>query len=107
MLEIALYSLFYCKTVKIDMDSADTGDKDMMIFTNIGKIIITPEFNVATSEFFTLHRDKFDENEDENKHEYMQLFEEYVSLSDKALMAKIKEEYGVTDDDLASFLGSF
>jgi hypothetical protein len=72
----------------------------MTIFKNIGKIITTTEFNSATADFFAMHTDKFDETEDENKHEYKQLFEEYVQLADKALDAKLKEDYGVSEDDM-------
>ena len=52
------------------MDSQDT-DKNLDIFKNIGEIITTQEFNLANAEFFKLNKDNFNENEDENKHEYM------------------------------------
>ena len=87
------------------MDSQDT-NKNLTIFQNVANIIATTEFNEANAEFFKLHSHKFSDDE-ENKHEYMQLFEEYLSLAEKAIESKLKEEMGVTDDEMLEFYSTF
>ena len=59
------------------MDSAapNTPEVDLQIFKGVAEIITSPQFNLANSEFFELNASKFEEDADENKHEYMQLFE--------------------------------
>ena len=88
------------------MDSQDS-DKNLEIFKNIGEIITTQEFNTANADFFSLNASKFDDNADENKHEYMQLFEQYVSMADKILEAKLKQDHGVSDEQMQAFFATF
>lgn len=54
-----------------------------------------------------MHASKFDEKEDENKHEYMQLFEEFVSINDKVIDSKLKTDYGHSVEEMTAFYGSF
>ena len=62
------------------VDTTAPNPQDLAIFKSVAEIMATPEFNDANAEFFKLNADKFEDNADENKHEYMQLFEEYLSL---------------------------
>ena len=62
--------------------------------------MVTPEFVDANAEYFSMHFSKFDENEDENKHEYMQLFEEYLSLQEKVIESKLRLDHNLTDEQI-------
>ena len=86
------------------MESTDT---NLTIFKHITSIIIDPEFNVAIQDFYEKHTDTFDENVEENKHEYKAIYEEYVDITEKVIEARLKEQHGVTDDQIAAFLLSF
>lgn len=88
------------------MDSG-TSDNDLTIFKNVAAIIATTEFATANQDFYNMHAHKFDAKDDENKHEYMQLFENYVSLNDQVLEAKLLEDYGYTKEDMKAFYDTF
>ena len=62
---------------------------------------------MAIQDFYEKHTDTFDENVEENKHEYKAIYEEYVDITEKVIEARLKEQHGVTDDQIAAFLLSF
>ena len=88
------------------MDSADS-DKNMAIFKDIAKLVVSKDYQTATQEFIFLHASKFDEKEEENKHEYMQLFEEFVAINDKVIDSKLKTDYGHSVEEMTAFYSSF
>ena len=71
----------------------ESTDKNMQIFNAISKIVVSPEFNDDSQAFIENNYAIFDED-DENKHEYKQIYEDYVSIMDKVIAVKLKNENG-------------
>lgn len=59
------------------------------------------ELMSANQDFYARHCDTFDENVEENKHEYNQIFEEFVKIQEEVIEAKLREKY--TDEQIQAF----
>ena len=84
----------------------ESQDKNMEIFNAISQIVISKEFNDDSKAFVESNYGIFDE-EDENKHEYKQIYEDYVSIMDRIISARLKNENGFSDPEVEEFLGTF
>ena len=84
----------------------DSTDKNTEIFNAISKIVVSPEFNTDSKAFIDSNFAIFDE-EDENKHEYKQVYEDYVAIMDRVITARLKNEFGFSDQQVEGFLVSF
>ena len=71
------------------MESEDVLNK---IFSTICEIIAEEEFSNGQTDFYIKNCKVFNEDE-ENKHEYMKIFEEYVYIIDQAIDSKLAEKY--------------
>ena len=71
------------------MESEDVLNK---IFGTISDIIAEEEFSNGQTDFYIKNCKVFNEDE-ENKHEYMKIFEEYVYIIDQAIDSKLAEQY--------------
>lgn len=47
------------------------------------------------------------ENEEENKLEYTTIYEQFVDIVERAIEAKLKEEYNYQDSEIEEFLKTF
>ena len=81
-------------------------DKNTEIFNAISVIVVSPEFNEDSQTFVENNYGIFDE-EDENKHEYKQVYEDYVAIMDRVISARLKNENGFSESEIAAFLTSF
>jgi hypothetical protein len=84
-----------------------SNDSNMQIFKAIQGIITDPDFNIATQAFFATHSKAFDDNVEENKHEYKQIYEEYLSITERVIEAKIRDVHGFDEESFKRFLESF
>ena len=84
----------------------ESSDKNMEVFNAISKIVVSPEFNDDSRAFVENNYAIFDE-EDENKHEYKQVYEDYVSIMDRVISARLKNENGFSEAEIEAFLGTF
>ena len=62
------------------------------IFNSICEIMVDEDFVIGQTDFYIKNCKVFDD-EDENKHEYMKIFEEYVYIIDQAIEAKLSNKY--------------
>ena len=63
------------------------------------------EFVSSSGDFFAKNCEVFDENVDENKHEYKQIYEEFLKIQEDVIEAKLKEAF--SEDQVIEFYGSF
>ena len=84
----------------------ESQDKNSEIFNAICLIVVSPEFNEDSQAFVENNYAIFDE-EDENKHEYKQVYEDYVSIMDRVISAKLKNDSGFSEPEIEAFLASF
>jgi len=77
---------------KIKISYMESQDQNMAIFNAISQLVISAEFNHDQSEFASKNISIFDE-EEENKHEYKQVYEDYCNIMDRTIEAKLKEEH--------------
>ena len=84
----------------------ESSDKNSEIFAAVSQIVVSPEFNDDSKAFIENNYAIFDE-EDENKHEYKQVYEDYVAIMDRVITARLKNENGFADAEIEAFLGSF
>lgn len=77
----------------------------MQVFKHISDIITDGDFNIAIQEFFNTNCQKF-EDQEENKHEYQQIYEEYLDITEKVIETKLKEDHGIDDDKIRGFYES-
>lgn len=84
----------------------ENSDKNTEIFNAISEIVISKEFNDDSKAFVENNYGIFDE-EEENKHEYKQIYEDYVSIMDRIISARLKSENGFNDAEIEEFLSSF
>ena len=78
----------------------------MAIFNAISQLVISAEFNHDQSEFASKNISIFDE-EEENKHEYKQVYEDYCNIMDRTIEAKLKEEHQFQEADIQKFMETF
>ena len=64
-----------------------------MIFEQISELVSSPDFTEAQMSFFEKHNQIFDENEEENKHEYKEIFELYLSLMEQLIESQLQQQY--------------
>ena len=83
------------------------GDANMAIFKNIAEIIHDSEFNDASYKFFQLHCKSFEDDVEENKHEYKQIYESYLAITEKVIETKLREKYQLSDDAILDFYSTF
>lgn len=79
----------------------ETTDKNMTIFDTVTALVAEDDFNQAQTEFVKKNHAIFDE-EEENKHEYKQVYEDYVNIMERMIEAKLKETY--SEDEIEAFL---
>jgi hypothetical protein len=68
------------------------------VFNSVCEIITSEEFTSGQMNFHMKKCTLFDEDE-ENKHEYADIFEEYVKLVDVALDSELKKNHNEEDLD--------
>jgi len=56
----------------------DTRDSNMCVFDAICDMMTDSDFITANQEFMARHCDSFDANVEENKHEYKDIFEDFL-----------------------------
>ena len=78
--------------------------KNKDIYTKICELVIDPEFNEGQIAFFEKNRHQFNDDE-ENKHHYKEIHEEYIKMLDLAIEVQIKQTY--TDEDMDEFFKDF
>lgn len=59
-------------------------NKNMEIFNAVTQIVLSSDFNQDSKAFIENNYAVFDE-EDENKHEYKQIYEDYVNIMDRII----------------------
>ena len=74
------------------------------IYHKICNIVTDPEFNEGQLNFFTANCVLFTDDE-ENKHEYKDIHEQYILLLEKAIEVQLKQEY--SEDQMNSFYTDF
>ena len=70
------------------------------IFAKICDLVIDPEFNEGQVNFFSKHCSKFTDDE-ENRHDYKDIHEEYITILEQAIEAVLKQSY--TEDQINQF----
>ena len=70
----------------------------------VGEIINEDAFSNAQKLYFDKHKISFEDSE-ENKLEYTQIFEGYVTILEEIIAAKLKEKY--SEQQIETFYGSF
>lgn len=88
------------------MDSGGASEGNMAIFKQIADILTDPEFNEALSAFYAANHPKFDEAE-ENKLEYKNIYEEYITITEKVIEEKLMVNHGIDNDAFKAFLEDF
>lgn len=79
-------------------------DTNFEIFKQISNDIQDDEFTSVQHAFFEKNKEPFEET-DENKLEYTQIFEQYVTILEEIIAAKLKEKY--TEEQVENFYKSF
>jgi len=67
-------------------------DVNFEIFKMVSEIVQDDEFTNAQNAFFDKNKEPFEETE-ENKLEYTQIFEQYVTILEEIIAVKLKEKY--------------
>ena len=83
-----------------------SSQKSKDIFKSISEMIVKPEFMDDQRDFYDKYHSQFDP-EDENKLEYTPIYEKYVEIMEKLMEAKLKGQYGFTDEDIEIFYKEF
>ena len=65
----------------------------MEVFREIGELKADAQVVQANMQFYMQNADIFDENEDENKLEYMTIYEEYLKINDDVIQSKLQEKF--------------
>ena len=78
----------------------------MAIFNAITTLVTSAEFNSDQMDFVSKNFQIFEEDE-ENKHEYKQVYEDYCNIMDRCIEAKLKEEHNFSDADIQNFMSTF
>ena len=86
------------------MDS-DASATNIGVFKEIAELKADPEVVKGNMEFYTKNMDIFDENEEENKLEYMTIYEEYLKLNDDVIQSKLQEKF--SEDQCVHFITTF
>jgi hypothetical protein len=84
----------------------ESTDKNMSIFNAITELVASPEFHDDSAAFVQKNYAIFDE-EEENKHEYKQVYEDYVSIMERTIEAKLKDENQFSEAEISGFLETF
>lgn len=79
-------------------------DVNFEIFKMVSEIVQDDEFTNAQNAFFDKNKEPFEETE-ENKLEYTQIFEQYVSILEEIIAVKLKEKY--SEQQVEGFYLSF
>ena len=56
-------------------------------------------------QFYMQNSDLFDENEEENKLEYMNIYEEYLKINDDVIQSKLQEKF--SEEQCINFISTF
>ena len=70
----------------------ESGDKNQQIFKEITELVTEADFTKGQLDFFETNCQAFTDDE-ENKHEYKELHEEYIVLCETAIDAVIKSKF--------------
>ena len=82
----------------------DTTNSSMSVFDAISDLMTDAEFISANQDFFSRHCEIFDANVEENKHEYKQIFEEFLKIQEDVIEWKLKEKF--SEDQVMQFYES-
>ena len=82
----------------------ESTNKNVAIYTTICEIVADPEFNEGQMNFFNKNCSAFSADE-ENKHEYKEIHEEYIKLLEIAIEVQIKEKF--TEEEMEIFYLDF
>lgn len=80
-------------------------DANLKIFKEIAELKADPQIIQGNMEFYERNADIFDENADENKLEYMTIYEEYLKINDDVLQSKLQEKF--PEEQCVQFLTTF
>ena len=76
----------------------------MRVFLGVSELMTDSEFVSANQDFFERHCEQFDANVEENKHEYKQIYEEFLKVQEDIIEAKLREKF--SEDDVLAFYES-
>lgn len=79
-------------------------DKNKAIYAKICDLILDPEFNEGQINFFEKNCKQFTDDE-ENKHIYKEIHEEYIKILELAIEVQIKQTY--SEAELNGFYDDF
>ena len=79
-----------------------TSETDKTIFGHIANLMSQDEFLKAHNEFIVANCRTFSEDE-ENKHEYHEVYNNYVKIIEDAIEGELKTQFDVSDDALNQF----
>lgn len=79
-------------------------DKNKEIYMKLCDLVLDPEFNEGQQAFFEKNCKSFSDDE-ENKHIYKEIHEEYIKILEMAIDAQIKQSY--SEDELEAFYDHF
>ena len=82
----------------------DGSNKNQEIFKEIIELVTQADFTEGQMDFFRKNCQVFEDNE-ENKHEYKELHEEYIVLCETAIDAVIKSKF--SEEEIQSFYTDF
>lgn len=74
------------------------------IYQKICEAVVDPDFNEGQMNFFTKNCLKFTDDE-ENRHEYKEIHEEYISILEQAIEAQLKQTY--SEEEINAFYLDF
>lgn len=69
-------------------------------------MVVKTDFQQDQRDFYDKYHTQFDP-EDENKLEYTPIYEKFVEIMEKLIEAKLKAEYGYTDEEIEAFYEHF
>ena len=82
----------------------DGSNKNQEVFKEIIELVTQADFTEGQMDFFRKNCQVFEDNE-ENKHEYKELHEEYIVLCETAIDAVIKSKF--SEEEIQSFYTDF
>ena len=81
-----------------------TSEKNLAIYQKLCDLVLDPEFNEGQCAFFEKNHKHFSDDE-ENKHIYKEIHEEYIKILEMAIDAQIKQSY--SEEEMNDFYDHF
>lgn len=84
----------------------EDNNKNIAIFASITELISHAEFHDDQKSFIMENYRIFNEDE-ENKHQYKQVYDQYLEIMERTIEAKLIQDYNYSDDQINAFYTSF